>query len=195
MEGIEVVEESYSELHKKGSQCDVFRKYDVQFIVATNKLEMEGYETLLLNELIDERGEKVIYGTIGRYFEKEIVQKFIENIVRSFTMKNLIGQLTILNPDKIMDDVGEVITRLEILEETNYPIDLMKMLYNHMCVMVERLMLEKGLLPEDNSTQQIKCRESFVKNLKESFSVIEDKYRVSINDMEIQMIYNLVEEI
>ena len=56
-------------------------------------------------------------------------------------------------------------------------------------------MLEKGLLPEDNATQQIKCRESFVKNLKESFSVIEDKYRVSINDMEIQMIYNLVEEI
>lgn len=195
MEGIEVVEESYSELHKKGSQCDVFRKYDVQFIVATNKLEMEGYETLLLNELIDERGEKVIYGTIGRYFEKEIVQKFIENIVRSFTMKNLIGQLTILNPDKIMDDVGEVITRLEILEETNYPIDLKKMLYIHMCVMVERLMLEKGLLPEDNATQQIKCRESFVKNLKESFSVIEDKYRVSINDMEIQMIYNLVEDI
>ena len=130
-----------------------------------------------------------------RAAEKEIVQKFIENIVRSFTMKNLIGQLTILNPDKIMDDVGEVITRLEILEETNYPIDLKKMLYIHMCVMVERLMLEKGLLPEDNATQQIKCRESFVKNLKESFSVIEDKYRVSINDMEIQMIYNLVEDI
>ena len=195
MKGLEVVEEPYSELQNNGTQCDVFRKYDVQFIVATNKLEIPGVITLLLNELIDERGENVIYATIGQYYDKAIVQKFMENIVRSFTMRNLIGQLTILNPDKIMDDVGEVVKRLEILEGVRYPIDLKKMLYIHMCVMVERLMLEKGQIPDNHLTQELKCRKSFVKNLKESFSVIESKYHVSINDIEIQMIYNLAEEI
>lgn len=197
MEGmeLEVVEAAYPDLQKNGNKSDVFRKYDVQFIISTNKVEVDGYITLLLNELIDGRGEKTIYETVGRYFEKDIVQKFIENIIRSFTIRNLIGQLTILNPDKIIDDVGEVITRLELLERTNYPMDLKKMLYIHMCVMVERLMLEKGLLPEGETTQILKCRESFQKNLKDSFSVIEDKYHVSINDLEVQMIYNLVEEI
>lgn len=197
MEGIEleVVEAAYHDLQRSGNQCDIFRKYDVQFIIATNKLEVEGYITLLLNELIDGRGEKTIYETVGRYFEKEIVQKFIENIIRSFTIRNLIGQLTILNPDKIIGDVEEVVTRLELLERTNYPMDLKKMLYIHMCVMVERLMLEKGQLSEEESTQVFKCRESFQKNLKDSFSVIEDKYNVSINDLEVQMVYNLVEDI
>ena len=61
--------------------------------------------------------------------------------------------------------------------------------------MVERLMLEKGQIPDNHLTQELKCRKSFVKNLKESFSVIESKYHVSINDIEIQMIYNLAEEI
>lgn len=68
-----------------------------------------------------------------------------------------------------------------------------KMLYIHMCVMVERLILEKGRLSEEDMTHDQKCRESFVKNLKESFSVIENKYNVSLNDREILMIYYLTE--
>ena len=78
---------------------------------------IQGVTTLMLNELIDERGEKVIYSTVGRYCDKDKTQRFIENIVRSFTIKNLIGQLTILNPDKIMGDVEETVSKLEILEE------------------------------------------------------------------------------
>lgn len=190
---LDVVEMPHAELSTNGNRCDVFRKYDVQFIITTSKLTISGVTTLMLNELIDERGEKVIYSTVGRYYDKEKTQRFIENIVRSFTIKNLIGQLTILNPDKIMEDVEETVNRLEILEGTTYPIDQKKMLYIHMCVMVERLILEKGRLSEEDMTHDQKCRESFVKNLKESFSVIENKYNVSLNDREILMIYYLTE--
>lgn len=197
LEGIEleVLEASFSDLQKNGSQCEVFRKYNVQFVVSTAKLEADDYTAIHLNELIDKRGEEVIYATVGKYFEKAKVQKFIENIVRSFTIRNLIGQLTILNPDKIMDDVEGAVTKFEILEGINYPIDLKKMLYIHICVMVERLILEKGQLPDGNSTLSLKCRDSFIKNLKESFSVIETQYNVSINNLEIQMIYNLIQNI
>lgn len=197
LEGMEmsVVEIPYEELMENGNRCEIFRKYDVQFLITTSKMELSGVKTLMLNELVDERGEKVIYATVGKYFEREKVQHFIENIIRSFTIRNLIGQLTILNPDKIMADVQEVVVRLEILEGVHYPMDLKKMLYIHMCVMVERLILEKGQLPEEELTQKIKCRQSFVKNIKESFSVIEYKYNVSINDREILMIYYLTENI
>ena len=131
--------------------------------------------------------------TVGRYCDKDKTQRFIENIVRSFTIKNLIGQLTILNPDKIMGDVEETVSKLEILENTTYSIDQKKMLYIHMCVMVERLILEKGRLPQEDMTDDLECRESFIKNLKESFSVIENKYNVSLNEREILMIYYLTE--
>ena len=190
---IDVVEMTYAELSTNGNRCDVFRKYDIQFIITTSKLMIQGVTTLMLNELIDERGEKVIYSTVGRYCDKDKTQRFIENIVRSFTIKNLIGQLTILNPDKIMGDVEETVSKLEILEDTTYSIDQKKMLYIHMCVMVERLILEKGRLPQEDMTDDLKCRESFIKNLKESFSVIENKYNVSLNEREILMIYYLTE--
>ena len=36
-------------------------------------------------------------------------------------------------------------------------------------VKVERLILEKGRLPQEDMTDDLKCRESFIKNLKESF--------------------------
>ena len=172
---IDVVEMTYAELSTEGNRCDVFRKYDIQFIITTSKLMIQGVTT------------------VGRYCDKDKTQRFIENIVRSFTIKNLIGQLTILNPDKIMGDVEETVSKLEILEDTTYSIDQKKMLYIHMCVMVERLILEKGRLPQEDMTDDLKCRESFIKNLKESFSVIENKYNVSLNEREILMIYYLTE--
>ena len=92
-----------------------------------------------------------------------------------------------------MGDVEETVSKLEILEDTTYSIDQKKMLYIHMCVMVERLILEKGRLPQEDMTDDLKCRESFIKNLKESFSVIENKYNVSLNEREILMIYYLTE--
>lgn len=192
---IEVAVEAFRSLEEKGSQCEVFRRYNVQFIISTSKLEVEGYTVLALNELIEERGENVIYATVGRYFEKSVVQNFIENTVHNFTVQNLIGQLTILNPDKIIDDVEHAVMTLELMENVTYPIGLKKMLYMHICVMIERLILEKGLLPEEELTQIRECRESFIKNLKESFSVVEKKYNVSVNAREIQLIYDLTQNI
>lgn len=51
----------------------------------------------------------------------------------SFTIKNLIGQLTILNPDKIMGDVEETVSKLEILEDTTYSIDQKDAVYSYVC--------------------------------------------------------------
>ena len=99
----------------------------------------------------------------------------------------------ILSFNDLPSALSLVINKLEILEDTTYSIDQKKMLYIHMCVMVERLILEKGRLPQEDMTDDLKCRESFIKNLKESFSVIENKYNVSLNEREILMIYYLTE--
>ena len=99
----------------------------------------------------------------------------------------------ILSFNDLPSALSLVISKLEILEDTTYSIDQKKMLYIHMCVMVERLILEKGRLPQEDMTDDLKCRESFIKNLKESFSVIENKYNVSLNEREILMIYYLTE--
>jgi sigma-54 dependent transcriptional regulator of gfr operon len=88
----------------------------------------------------------------------------------------------ILSFNDLPSALSLVINKLEILEDTTYSIDQKKMLYIHMCVMVERLILEKGRLPQEDMTDDLKCRESFIKNLKESFSVIENKYNVSLNE-------------
>ena len=72
----------------------------------------------------------------------------------------------ILSFNDLPSALSLVINKLEILEDTTYSIDQKKMLYIHMCVMVERLILEKGRLPQEDMTDDLKCRESFIKNLK-----------------------------
>lgn len=59
---IDVVEMTYAELSTEGNRCDVFRKYDIQFIITTSKLMIQGVTTLMLNELIErERRESHLF--------------------------------------------------------------------------------------------------------------------------------------
>lgn len=42
---IDVVEMTYAELSTEGNRCDVFRKYDIQFIITTSVYDPRRYDT------------------------------------------------------------------------------------------------------------------------------------------------------
>ena len=71
--------------------------------------------------------------------------------------------------------------------------DVKRILYVHLCIMVERLITEKGKVSEDIGEEFLMCREDFADSVKKAFSVVEDKYNVHINGYEMQMIYNIIE--
>lgn len=189
---IQIIEQEYGELKAHGYKCDVFQKYNVLFVISTAELLVEGKKTIQLNDLITETGEHIMNETFQGYYPKQKIKNVMRNIVKSFSMTNIIGQLTILNPDKIVKDVEKTMDELEILCESKFSIDLRKMLYIHISIMVERLILEKGavVLTEDETFR--KCHKDFIEKFKKSFSVIESKYNVSVNMREIRMIHDLI---
>lgn len=189
---IQILEEEYGDLKKHGRKCDIFQKYNVLFVISTAELLIEEKKTIQLNDLITETGENIIDESFQGYYPKQKTKNVIRNIVKSFSMTNIIGQLTILNPDKIVKDVEKTMDELEILCESKFSIDLRKMLYIHISIMVERLILEKGVAISSEDETFRKCHKDFVDKLKKSLSVIESKYNVSVNMREIRMIYDLI---
>lgn len=189
---VEVAACEYQELASEKLQCEVFHRYNVLFVISTMELEIQGAHTLLLNDLVTEKGKKLIEEGLRQKYSDRVIRQVMTNIIKGFSMRNIIGQLTILNPDKIILDVEETVEKMEAFSGTTFSVDLKKMLYIHICIMVERLILEKGRLPlEDESTFE-KCQKDFIKNAKNSLSVIESKYNVSVNLRELKLIYNLI---
>ena len=91
---------------------------------------------LLLNDLVTEKGKALIEdGLRGKYTER-VIRQVMTNIIKGFSMRNIIGQLTILNPDKIIVDVEEAVEKIEDFSRSAFSVDLKKMLYIHISIMV-----------------------------------------------------------
>lgn len=190
---ITVLECKYDALKKEGQNSKVFQDYNVLLIIATSKLEIRNQQILYMGDLLGEQGEEVLRSTLGRYYSTKSVEKTIHNIIVSFTMRNLVNTLTILHPDKILTDVEQAVSDLELYLGRTFSMDVKRILYVHLCIMVERLITEKGKVSEDIGEEFLMCREDFADSVKKAFSVVEDKYNVHINGYEMQMIYNIIE--
>lgn len=189
---VEVAACEYQELASKKLQCEVFHKYNVLFIISTIELEIMDKPTLLLNDLVTEKGKILIEEGLKDKYTERVIRQVITNIIKGFSMRNIIGQLTILNPDKIIVDVEEAVEKIEASSHSAFSVDLKKMLYIHLCIMVERLILEKGRLPLQDEPAFAKCHSKFIHNAKNGLSVIESKYNVSVNLKELKLIYELI---
>lgn len=181
----------YAELRNQGNKSSVFSNYNVLFIISTTELEIQNVPVLLLNELVEDKGQKIICNSFTKIFSKSEIKSFMNEMVKSFSLKNIISQLSILNPEKIIEDVDKQIGLMETLLQREIPLDIKKMLLIHISIMIERLMTEPNFVSEEIDTKFQKSHQKFVSLVEKSFSVIEKKYNTIITIKEIRLLYNI----
>lgn len=188
---IKVIAYEYGELKKYGMNSAIFQEYKVLFVVTTIEFTMEEIPVILLNDLIDQKGQETISKALGQIMNAVMIKSFMNEMVKSFSMKNIISQLSILNPERIIEDVDMQLSELERYMGQDLPINIKKMLMIHISIMVERLMRGPEFVLDEIDTKFKEEHQDFVFMVEKSFSVIEEKYNVSINIREIRLIYDL----
>ena len=188
-----ILEYDYEKLAQRGSGDDVFDLYNVSLIISTNELELEDMEVLLLNELVDQKGYETLNHVLKTIYSEKRINTMIENIIKSFSLRNIMSQLTILNPEIIIDDVGYAIHQMELELKLKFTPDLKHILYMHIGIMVERLMQQKNQEPLHTFGEFARTHQEFCEMSKKCLSSIEKRYHVSVNMREIRLIYNLIE--
>ena len=91
----------------------IFQEYKVLFVVTTIEFTMEEIPVILLNDLIDQKGQETISKALGQIMNAVMIKSFMNEMVKSFSMKNIISQLSILNPERIIEDVDMQLSELE----------------------------------------------------------------------------------
>lgn len=190
---IKVLAYDYSSLIEKKLKNTFFDDFDILCIIGTLDPNIEdvkfvSLEKLLIGEAFDELNEY-----FKQYISEKDIINFKRNILKNLSLSNIINNLTILNPNKLLEHVEKAIDKLEELLDVRLTNNTRYCLYVHTCCLIERLVMEKAKEKYVTETEELDEQTlAFVNKTKIAFSVVEKYYRVEIPVEEIGYLYNYV---
>lgn len=115
------------------------------------------------------------------------------NLLKNFTLNNIVNHLTILNANKVLEDVEEVVSYIEQQCNIVLSATIKVGLYMHISCLIERLITRTQVGVYEGIDEFEKQHERFIEIVRNSFSVIEQRYSVEIPTTEIAYIYSYIE--
>lgn len=183
----------YHTLLERQMKDSFFENYEVICIVGTLNPNMPGIrfipiEDLIINDTLDELN---VYFT--DYISDEEMKTFKQNILKNFSLSNIMNNLTILNPSKLLEHVADAIDKLQDEVGIRFTNHTCFGLYVHICCLIERLVTNRSIDVYDDLEDFAHQKEAFIRSVKRSFSMVEKYYGVEIPVEEIGYIYNYVQ--
>lgn len=191
-EKIKILAYDFDTLKEYGSEDIIFKQYNVKLIIGTNDPNISDIPFISLENLIMRKGDQILTKTLSGIVNQDIIDKINKEAVKLFTLENVLNYLTILNPEKIVEQVEQALTTLERGIGFKFPNDLKISLYIHISCMIERLVIKDPIMSYKDTTELEQCHVHFIKLVKKSFSVIEQFYKVQIPVSEIGFIYDSI---
>ncbi len=190
---LEIRIQDYSFLISQKENNPMFDEHNVLFMIGTlnpyiKDLAYVGIEDLIMQGNYD--GMKLYFKGI---MNDDEIDLFNKNILKKFSLSNLMNVLTILNPTKLLEQVANAIDALQTYLRVQLSSRTCFGLYIHVCTMIERLIISK----EHNGYEE--CSEfeinnsSFVEFTRRALKPVENFYHVEIPLEEIKYIYLYVE--
>ncbi|NBI07172.1 sigma 54-interacting transcriptional regulator [Senegalia massiliensis] len=189
---IKILSYDYNKLKEFGFNDPIFHMYDVINIIGTNDPGIKEVDYIPLEDLISGQGEKKIRRIFGSLLDNLKIKEINNNLLKNFSLEQVIKTITILDTDKILNYVEEFVSRLELLMNTRLTNDKKVALYIHTSCLVERLIRQSPIDSYNDIEKFKECQKNTIKNIKEAFSVIESVYNVKINIAEIGYIYDYI---
>ena len=189
---LKVLEYSFDSLAHGGKNAAIFDKYDVQFIIGTLDPQVNGVPFLSIEDIIEKQNMHRIEQLMQQVLSPKELEVFSSNIIRNFSLQNLLDYLTILNPKKIIGYVEEIINSIQHDLDLQMSGNTIVGLYLHISCLIERLIMDKYITRYDDLDQFIQTQPDFIRIVKKAFHNLERHYCVEIPVSEIAYIYDYI---
>ena len=144
-------------------------------------------EDFIMNDHVDE-----LDNYFKDYMNQEDFMLFKRNIVKNFSLTNIMNALTILNPNKLLEHVADAIDRLQTIMQKQFSNHTCFGLYVHISCLIERLVLQKGIESYPNIEEFKVKQKAFINFVKQAFDKVEQFYSVEIPIEEVGYLYDYV---
>lgn len=187
---LDIIPYDYQSLVENGSKDAIFSRYNVQLLVGTLDPKLADKTFLAVEEVMTNNKHDPLWKLMSQYLNEHDLTSFNQNIMKTFTLSNIVNHLTILNGEKIIDDVEDIVLDLE--KELNETLDATRKLglYVHISCLIERLILKQGIMEADGMEQLLEKHAQSITKAHNAFSVVELRYSVEISDLEILYVLN-----
>ncbi len=189
----EIIAYDFNRLKNNGINEEVFKNYNVKLIIGTSNPDVQSIPYLSLEELITGKGQNILSSILSNLIDPQTIEHINHEVIKMFSLQNVINHLTILNPDKIIDMVESVVLRLETGLKFKFENELKISLFIHVSSMIERIITKDEIIEYNGLENFIQCHRGFICIVKDSFRVIEQIYKIIIPDAEIAVIYEIIQ--
>ena len=187
---LEIIPYDYQSLVTHGIEDNIFSEYDVKMLIGTLDPKVPGVKYMPMENIVTNDEVHYLHELIGKYLSDDELKMFNENVAKNFTLDNIVNHLTILNPQKVMEDVEEIVSELEKLFKCSLDITTKVGVYVHLSCLIERLILRQGITESEGMEDFAKKYPDLIENIKNIFSGVEYRYSVEIPIPEIRYLLN-----
>ena len=182
----------YRHLLRNLNENELFSKYNVLFVVSTEKLELKQIPVIPLENMIAAEDSKVIK-IISQYFPKEEVEAFKKNLLKNFSFENVVRHLTILDADKLLDFVADALEMLQKLMNVRLNDSTTVGLYIHISNMIERIVTNSYFMNQEEAAEVSEEEKKFTRIFHTAFDSLCRHYNIKIPQSEICYICSYME--
>ena len=187
---LEVIPYDYQSLLENGLEDMIFSEYNVQLMVGTLDPEVKGIPYMAMKSIMTNDEAQELYQQIGKYLDANELEQFSKNIMKNFTLSNIVNHLTILNAEKVMEDVEDIVTDLEELLEKKLSPTTKVGLYVHISCLIERMILRQEITTVEGFDALLGEHGDIIMKMKHVFSGVEMRYSVEVPYPEMYYILN-----
>lgn len=183
----------YVKLENNREEDEIFKLYDVVFIVGTIRMKIRNIPFVPIEDMIAFKDIEGITSILNSYFTQSEQEQFNRSLIKNFTLENVMNYLTILNADKLLEFMEEALDNLQNLLGIVLGNKVMIGLYIHISCLIEKLVMKTeeektGIRNYELDGEQ----KRFQKLLQDSFSKITEHYKVEIPAREVVYIYDYI---
>lgn len=184
----------YVSLRKEKYEHELLLQYDILFMEGIFNPEIPEIPFLPLGEIVKFNVMEEMDEYLSPFLSEEELEMFHQNLIKNFSLENLVESLTILNPTRLLNMVVDAVTELSVLTNCKFREHTLIGLYVHTCCFVERMVTRTSILVYPNLDTFRVEKADFISKVNECFKVIKLHYHVEIPESEAAYIYDYIKE-
>lgn len=188
---LKVITYDYPTLIQNYATKDFLNDYNVVCVIGTLNPNIADLNFIAIEDLILNSGTNQISKYFKQYLDKDQLELFEKNILKNFSLSNVMNNLTILNPNKLLEHVSSGLDKLQEILNVKFKNQTCFGLYVHICCLVERLVTRQAIESFVDIDFEKEHRD-FINMLKQAMREVETFYNVEIPSEEIEYIYEYV---
>ena len=182
----------FQSLRTLGLDSPVFASDQVLLIVGTMDPGVPDVPFVPLQSLIAGEGETDLSALLQGHLNGREAEVFERQLVKNFSLMNLLDHLTILNPEKIITQVEQIVDQIQEVLGMRFRQGTVFGLYVHISCLIERLITGQYISDYPNEDAFAAARPDFIALARQCFRQVEMGYRVEIPVSEIGYLYEYI---